>query len=233
MSAKIRTFSKFANSTTKTLLEQLAKTKIVPKYRQSMFLMGLELGNKILAANPKCEYFYLVCTVEDADFLAKGIMECFNINNKKFNFACFWNSRERAGEMGRISPVIKRYVEPYSPAKGKKGQMVIVKSLISGACVVKTNIKEVINKINPEKIFVAAPVMYKDAAKKLEQEFEKDIIKKFEYIYIAKDYKKTDKGFVEPGVGDVYKRLGFKDQATKNKYIPIVVKERRASYLLP
>ncbi|MDD4974459.1 MAG: hypothetical protein PHY93_08910 [Bacteriovorax sp.] len=226
-----RIYSKLVNPKIRSLMKSLNDDAKTPEYRFSMFQLGLELGNEIVSQNPKTKYFYLVCTVEDADFLAKGIMESFNINNKAFNLACFWNSREKTkNKLWSISPVIRKYVEPYSPPKNSKGKMVIVKSLISGSCVVKTNIKEVIDRISPQKIIVTAPVMHKDARSKLEKEFDKKTVDKFDYVYFATDYNKEN-DYVRPGIGDVYKLLGLGNQVVKNKYTPLVVKERRSAYL--
>ena len=151
MSLSQRVYSKYTTKKTKEMLIYLTKKITVQEYKISMFWVGMELGKKIISNNPKEKYFYIVSTVEDADFLAKGVMECFKLNNKGFNIACFWNSRETTSDNERISPVIRRYIEPYSPPGKAKGQVVILKSLISGACVVKTNIKEIIEKINPKK----------------------------------------------------------------------------------
>ncbi|MGQ7846600.1 hypothetical protein ACUNV4_19110 [Granulosicoccus sp. 3-233] len=43
---------------------------------------------------------------------------------------------------------------------------------------------------------------------------------------------KSDTGEVIPGIGgNVYQRLGFGDQESKNRYTPDFVKERRAAIL--
>ena len=72
--------------------------------------------------------------------------------------------------------------------------------------------------------------MHTDAHNKLEKEFTKEIVEKFSYLYFAKDPVRK-KGVVIPGIGDVYKKLGFKNQADKNRYTPKIVQERRAAYL--
>jgi hypothetical protein len=227
-----RIFSKFANDKIKVLLNTLSKKNSPDEYRDSMAAIGSELGKAIMSQNPKCKYFYIVCTVEDADFLARGMIESLSAKNIKFNLACFWNSHETTGKIGSISPVIRKYIEPYSPPKNGSSGLVILKSIISGSCVVKTNLKEIIEKIRPKEIIVTAPVIHEDSIKKLEAEFDKEIVKKFKFVYFATDSKKTKDGMVKPGVGgDVYKLLGFKTQNVKNKYTPKVVKERREAYL--
>lgn len=212
----------------KELLSKLNDKQEVVEYKKNMFLIGMKMGEQILVREPRCKYFYIVCTVEDADFLAKGIMETLKLNNVGFNMACFWNSRETAGELGRISPVLRKYVEPHISMPNAR--MIVVKSLISGSCVVKTNIKEMVNEIKPKKIYIAAPVIHKDAKNKLKSEFNDSTIKKFDFIYYATDSEKI-KGIVRPGLGNVYKQLGLKNQTYKNKHTPLVVQERRSYYL--
>ncbi len=52
--------------------------------KQSEFLDSLKLLS--------CTY-NLACTVEDADFLAKGILDCLENQLESVAFACFWNQR--------------------------------------------------------------------------------------------------------------------------------------------
>lgn len=67
---------------------------------------------------------------------------------------------------------------------------------------------------------------------KLEKEFPADIAARFRYIYFAEDSERLDNGNVVPGVGgDVYLRLGFKNQEDKNRFSPDLVKARRKSFL--
>ncbi|MEZ5672296.1 MAG: hypothetical protein R3E08_07865 [Thiotrichaceae bacterium] len=49
--------------------------------------------------------------------------------------------------------------------------LIIVKSVISGACVVKTNLTYLIQDIEPESIFVVSPVIHVQAPEKLAKEF--------------------------------------------------------------
>jgi hypothetical protein len=41
--------------------------------------------------------------------------------------------------------------------------LIVVKSIISGACVVKTNLKNLIQDIEPQSISIVAPVMYSNS----------------------------------------------------------------------
>ena len=230
MASTKRQFTSLANSKIKELLLSLRDGQKTSVYRNHLFLLGMNLGINIIKKKSQTDYFYLISTVEDADFLAKGIIEILRFNDKKFNFACFWNHREFLGEeIGSISPAIRKYIEPCQSIPNKT--MIIVKSIISGGCVVKTNIKESIKKINPSKIFITAPIMHKDAPNKLKKEFSKNIANKFEFIHYAIDSERSNDGLVRPGIGNVYKLLGFKDQNHKNRSTPSIVKERRSLYL--
>jgi hypothetical protein len=94
--------------------------------------------------------------------------------------------------------------------------------------VVKTNLTFLIQDIEPQSIFVVAPVIHTEARENLECEFPQSISEKFEYIYFAEDEEKQSDGILVPGIGgSIYERLGFKDQAEKNQFTPQLVKDRR------
>lgn len=202
----------------------------VDRYREAMLNLGFGLGNAILdrikpATN--CNV-YLACTAEDADFLAQGILSRLEQQNFTVGFACFWNQRLSPFEVEdlQIAPIIKKYQEPLNQAVN---YLIIVKSIISGACVVRTNLMNLIQTINPETIFIAAPVIYKTAKASLNQSFEPRIYDKFQYFYFACDDERTAVGEVIPGIGGmVYDRLGFSGQDERMTFIPEIVKSRRS-----
>ncbi len=228
-----RTYSDLANSNVRYLLKTLADKSSEPNlYKETMYEIGTNFGESILSEinNQHCS-LYLACTVEDADFLAKGILDRLENQVKSLAFACFWNERFSPFEIKdlKVAPIIKKYQEP---SKKNVNYLVIVKSIISGACVVKTNLINLIQKIEPEKIFIVAPVMYHTAEEKLKNEFESEIYKKFQYFYFAKDDERTPEGEVIPGIGGiVYDRLGFDGQYGKNSYTPKIVKSRRSKFI--
>ena len=69
-----------------------------------------------------------------------------------------------------LSPIVKSYIDPDAFSCDT---MIIVKSIISTSCVVKTQINYLVDKTNPERIIIVAPVMYKDAKSNLKQNFQK------------------------------------------------------------
>ncbi len=247
-----RKYSPLANEKAKLLLDTLANKSVDSEaYQKTMLNLGTHLGDAILAQiiNPQCTV-YLACTVEDADFLAKGILSRLEENLKSVAFACLslgpariaiamlpsprarnWNKRFSPFEIDdlKIAPILKKYQEP---VEKKVNYLVVVKSIISGACVVRTNLNDLIQKVEPEKIFIAAPVIYYAAEEKFKSQFEKDIYDKFQFFYFAKDDERTSEGEVIPGIGGmVYDRLGFKGQDDKNSYVPELVKKRRSQLI--
>lgn len=225
-----RIYSELANDGIRVLLDTLADKNSVPNlYRGTMTKLGMALSDAILPqiSDAQCNV-YLACTVEDADFIAKGMLIRLEEQLKSVAFACFWNQRFSPFEVEdiQIAPILRKYQEPVSQSVN---YLIVVKSIISGACVVRTNLVHLIQKIEPEKIFIVAPVMYVQAEEKLRSSFEKEIYEKFDFFYFAKDDKRTREGEVIPGIGgNVYHRLGFDGQDAKNQYIPEIVKDRRS-----
>jgi hypothetical protein len=68
---------------------------------------------------------------------------------------------------------------------------------------------DLIQTINPEKIFIAAPVMYGQADQKLKNAFEQSIDDKFQFFYFAQDSEHTPAGAVIPGIGGMVYINGF------------------------
>lgn len=193
-------------------------------YANALSILGKKLA---LHINPKItssEKIVLACTSEDADWLGKGILQ--TLWNTNINLAVFWNLRAKVDNDREltIAPIVKSYIEEISNCK----TLIICKSIIYTSCVVRTNLMFLINQINPDKIFIVAPVMFKSAENSLNKEFESSISKKFEYIYFAIDDEVSDEDEVIPGIGgNIYQRLGLGDTQIKNKYIPVLVKDRR------
>ncbi|MCK5353798.1 MAG: hypothetical protein KAJ63_01665 [Methyloprofundus sp.] len=223
-----RHFSGYTSDIGKSNLDKLADSSTnVDDYSNALYLLGKELGHVVTEQiTDENKNICVACTVEDADFLAKGMIDSLSVLYSDISLACFWNQRQQALS---IAPIIKKYCEP---AVNNANVLVIVKSIISGACVVKTNLTNLIQDSEPDSIFVVAPVMHVDAQKKLDSEFPSIVANKFKYIYFAIDDEMQANGNLVPGIGgNVYQRLGFKDQDDKNKFIPKLVKERRESFI--
>lgn len=90
-----RTYSKLANRDIRYLLKTLADKSSQPNlYRKTMYEIGIHFGESILSeiGNRHCS-LYLACTVEDADFLAKGILDRLEDRVESLAISCFWNER--------------------------------------------------------------------------------------------------------------------------------------------
>jgi hypothetical protein len=90
-----RIYSAFANPDIRSLLNQLIDRSTVPAlYQQTMIQLGVNLGDVILdRINDDSASVYLASTVEDADFLSRGILERLEVRLKSVALACFWNQR--------------------------------------------------------------------------------------------------------------------------------------------
>ncbi len=225
----VRLFSAYAEQRpeVKGLLEKLAHGIDTDEYRKVMRQLGDHLASSFSSRlrSSKAQ-ICLVCTVEDADFLASGVLARLEGEGfgDRIHLLCLWNEKVREGLVS-LSPVKHQYLEPLD-----KGEtiFVVVKSIISGACVVKTNLTRALSLAKPKNVFVVSPVLLDGAEERLEHEFPRQIAKSFEYVWFATDFKK-DGDNVIPGIGgSVYELLGLGDESSKNSYLPALVKQRRA-----
>jgi len=194
------------------------------EYRKAFMILGEELG-KVLASEYESistDKTMLVCASEDADWLAKGVEIGFGKGELKKSV--YWSSREivhinEDGTKIEISPIEKAYEETINDCQ----LLIIVKSIISTSCVVKTQLNRLIGRISPKRIAIAAPVMYKDGMPNLMQEFPDEINSKFKFFTFAIDDEREDSEVI-PGIGGmVYPRLGLGNLEDKNHYIPEMV----------
>lgn len=222
MNIQPRTFSEYSSVEAENALNELLQSlKEHEKYQQVMITLGKLLGNKLkdlLAIN--C-LDLLVSTAEDADYLAEGVRQGLG-NQINLKSAIFWNNHYSI-KHGSVAPIIGRYLEPgYETSE----ELILVKSIISGSCVVRTNLLSLIDQVNPKRIFIVAPVMHKNAETSLRKEFPESISKLFNFIYFALDSDKKDDGEVQPGIGgSVYELLGLDDQPAYVGFIPERVKQ--------
>lgn len=225
-----RTYSSLITAESRVQLDLLANRESSQHvYRDALTQIGEHLGEAVSAKiEDDNATVYLACTVEDADFLAKGMLNQLEQRLQSVALACFWN--ERYSPFGieglKIAPIIKKYQEPTDKCVN---YLVVIKSIIFGACVVKTNLTNLIQDIKPNEIFIVAPVIYSQAEQKLKAEFEESVYKKFHFLYLAQDNQCNSKGEVIPGIGGmIYDRLGLQGQQGKNRYVPNIVKSRRS-----
>lgn len=231
MSHPSRTWSTETSEKSRALVSHLldaAAAYDVEEYRDTMTNLGVELGRVIRRHQGGYRRRTLVlCTSEDADFLGRGVLQALSSETKRRrvlpSLACFWHSREQMYEGFDVAPITRRYVEDVRSFD----RFVIVKSIISSSCVVRSIITEMVDRFEPRQIIVASPVRLKDATIQLEAEFSPRISNKFSYVWFAEDEEKTSSGEVVPGIGGmVYSLLGF-DEGEETRYTPQIVVERR------
>ncbi|KJF77322.1 hypothetical protein UA45_13380 [Morganella morganii] len=220
-----RDFSQYTSNDAKTSLCRLLQANISPEaYQTEMKNLGLLLGESLSHKLSHSGTCLLVSTAEDADYLSLGVIERLQ-QYHNIKIAVFWNNHySPVGDIS-IAPIVHRYLDADYE---KSTQLIIIKSIISGSCVVRTNILEVIEKIKAKSIYIVSPVMHEHAEEKLKNEFPVKISKKFQFIYFATDKERDNTtGEVIPGIGGViYKKLGLTDQPSQTGFIPLLVKQR-------
>lgn len=206
----------------KNLLTTLVENQQgVEEYRKTFFSLGCELGKIIAAKYKNLGHVLVVCAAEDADWLANGLLDFCRLGT---SIAVYWTDRKVICENPKIeiSPIVKSYIDSDADSCDT---MIVVKSIISTSCVVKTQLNNLMNRCNPSQIIIAAPVMFKDADKVLKEEFPKSIAEKFSFVSFAIDDEKNNDGIILPGIGGmVYSKLGLGDVHQKNAYMPNLVR---------
>lgn len=222
-----REYSAFANHSARVALQHLldaSQSRDIFQYRKIMKELGEQLGSALESKSQlqSAAKVLVVSTAEDADFLASGVIQALK---SKYDvcFAVFWNNHYALSDSSRVAPIVNSY---YQEGYADADALVIVKSIISGSCVVKTNLLRLLseNKELLRNVHVVAPVMHVDAQQKLKIEFSPELSSRFHFTCFAIDSEKSGEDVV-PGIGgQVYQLLGFKDQPAKIGYIPDLVK---------
>lgn len=110
-----RKLTEFANRSVVTSLGLLASSDTTPEeYKRAMYSLGVEHG-KMLKSKLQNKAVGIACTVEDADFLAKGIIDGLGCGPSSLSVACFWNKRFPGDARMKVpdtAPIQKRYAEP-------------------------------------------------------------------------------------------------------------------------
>ncbi|OOE58782.1 hypothetical protein [Salinivibrio kushneri] len=224
-----RQYSHLANNTTKYQLELLADPSSDSQtYQNALKVLGRQLAQSIVEKLGSVEPrdITLAVTAEDADYLARGFIEKYEQKlGKKVFLACFWNDHRIEDKSKKsIAPVVNEYLQPGFESNHT---LVVIKSIISGSCVVRSNILSLYQRMSPDNIFIAAPVMHIDAESKLSADFPVEFLSKFSFTWFAKDSLKEGDGTVLPGVGgQVYERLGLHGKPHETHLMPNEVRTR-------
>jgi hypothetical protein len=143
-------------------------------------------------------------------------------------FVVFWNDRRTLGDRVKfeVAPIIRRYSEPL---QAPLDALVVLKSIVSDGSTVKTNIQEVVSQMKPARVIVASPVVLSGAPDRVREEFDSPLAERFEFVYLAEDDVRDERGMVVPGIGgEVYRLLGLGGKAEALRYRPRILDERRA-----
>ncbi len=224
--------SRYINPSVVEDLTVLLNTQKERIYQAAMLSLGKHLGRAILKENntDSLGQVLVVSTAEDADYLTQGLIDSLFPEPDSYKLAVFWNHHYSLSSGESVAPIVNKYIDAeYSNCK----TIILMKSIISGSCVVKTNLIEVINTmINVERIVVASPVMHVDAEKNLKAEFTQDISSKFKFVYFRTDNDKQN-GMVLPGIGgEIYPKLGLSNQPVllEEGYLPQIVEKHIYAY---
>jgi hypothetical protein len=218
----VNRYSAYAGSEAKADLRTLlASTDNPSVYSATMERLGRHLGdllNQRISNEQRC---LLASTAEDADYLSRGIYDRLKVSHFT-KAAVFWNNHYSVPG-GSIAPIVHKFLEPGFETTNV---LVIAKSVISGSCVVRTNILELIEYVNPETIYIVSPVMHSKSEAALKSEFPAEIAEKFEFIVLAVDEERLANGEVVPGIGgEIYPLLGLRDQPARASYMPQLVRQ--------
>jgi hypothetical protein len=225
--ANPRTYTNFATPKVKKHLNTLIADQIpIKEYQDAMFALGQELGSNLQIAQNQDEQFLVVSTSEDADYLTSGFIDSLEERGINYKIAVFWNHHYSLKNGDSVAPIINSYIQEDVASCTK---IVLLKSIISGSCVIRTNLLALLDSLNLEvieSISVAAPVMHVQSQEKLRKEFPGKICQKFEFLTFAIDSKKDEHGNVLDGIGgEVYPHLGFETQPAllQTGYMPKLV----------
>lgn len=176
-----RQFSVYTTPLAKQHLQGLLEDKNPLTYQKHMYVLGELLSQNIISQIDNKEEVLLISTAEDADYLQLGVQDELKKANFNTKMAVFWNNHYQPSYGGSVAPIVHKYLEPnYHTAK----TVIIVKSVISGSCVVRTNLLELFDTIKEAtRIFIVSPVMHINSQDALKAEFPNDIANKFEFIY--------------------------------------------------
>lgn len=222
-----RKYTPIATTEVQKQLKQLLESIGEPKeYQSTMTELGRLLGESVFYKLNKLSNkdTIVVSTAEDADFLQYGVASVLKRHDVNIKLAIFWNHHYQLPNKASVAPILHSFIESnYEDVKN----VVIVKSVMSGSCVVRTNLIAMLDKIKDiENIFILSPVAHKDSKKKLKEAFPKEISDKFVFIFFAEDDVKNEEGEVIPGIGgQIYNLLGLDNQPALTGYMPKVIKE--------
>lgn len=209
-------------------LNQLADQSTDPDtYNEALRQLGRKLGDRMASMVDLTGKTMLVAAgAEDVDSLGRGFIDAAVDHGADVKLACLWMYRTtiHSPEPIEIAQITQEYLDPLPP---RVDHFVVLKSIISSSCAVRTSLTRLLGTTEPQRIHVVSPVMLRGARRRLASEFPADLSNRFEYLVLAIDALKDESGNVVPGIGgSVYRRMGFSGQEDKNFHMPELVASR-------
>lgn len=102
-----------------------ARNGAVEDYRQQMYRLGVELACSVEAQLPPGD-IVVAATVEDADWLLRGVLDGAHLHERARVF-CYWNNRINE-DTALITSSYEEAIEETSVAA-----VIVIKSIIAGA----------------------------------------------------------------------------------------------------
>ena len=102
----MRRYSELATAETRALLDTLLRKPSAFEYRQAMRDLGTAFAQPLAPTLAKTKRLLLICTNEDADFLATGLLD--GLRDQGFPpiaLACFWNDRAHLTKERDVLPL--------------------------------------------------------------------------------------------------------------------------------
>lgn len=222
-----RKFTEFATDEVQTWLSQIAdRSTSVESYRRIMTYLGCELGKRLPFATASHEKVLIVATSEDADYLVTGYINALKEYGMDYKLAIFWNHHYSLPNGSSVAPITQRFIQN---GFDDCSRVVILKSIVSGSCVIRTNLIALLDSLNIDSIsdiIIVAPVMYNESEANLKRDFPEAISSKFKFQTFAIDSTREKNGIVLDGIGEeVYERLGLENQPAlmQKGYMPELV----------
>lgn len=202
-----RTLLSEATAQVKAQLDELLRAETPTRYGEVLTALGQSLGTAVkVRLGASRGPFALVSTPEGADSLVRGMLDA--LGRERARLVCYWAERHPVEGKEDVANIYQEYFDPRL-AEGAS-TVVVVQSIISSSCIVRTCLEKILLRLAPKRIIIAAPVMLDGAESRLKKDFSPAIGERFEFVAFAVDTM-TQGNIVVTGVGGmVEERLGYK-----------------------
>lgn len=178
------------------------------EFRTACIETGEYMGSIVLKSLSASKSIMVCCTSEDADYYANGVIRA--LAGKQVTKAVFWHKEYSVNGIN-MAPITMSYVEPSEDCD----TVIIAKSIMRSACVARTELLRILDKLSPTTVCVMSPVWYKDAFDNIRSEIEsRNNYENLLISWLAED-SILEEGIVYPGIGGMIReRLGLTEVDT-------------------